>query len=67
MIKALEHLSYKERLEVLRLLKWKKCPRDIFDICKYLMGEEKKTEPNFSSWDPMTRQEGTNLNREKSV
>lgn len=62
MVKGLEHLSYKERLKVLGLLKLKKkWPRgDALDVFKYLMGEVKKMEPNFSSQDPMTRQEGTN-------
>lgn len=49
MIKGLEHLSYKERLKALGLFKLKKKwpGGDGLDICKYLMGEIKKMEPNF--------------------
>lgn len=39
----------------------KKWPRgDLFNVYKYLMGQVKRTETDFSPKDPMTRQHGTN-------
>lgn len=49
-MKGLQHLSDGERLRELGLLSLEKRRLGILSVCKYLMEEVKKTQPDSSLW-----------------